>query len=77
MLGSGEEERRIIRPEFDRSTLIDFQAAKITSDTGFLLLRETDDRLGSERKSRSVLEGGMFMWRRRSPWLDGYLAVFG
>lgn len=44
MVGSGEKERETIRPEFDRSIMIDFQGAKITSDTGFLLLRETDER---------------------------------
>jgi Transposase DDE domain group 1 len=44
MLGSGEEGRETIRPKFDRSIMIDFQGAKITSDTGFLLLREIDDR---------------------------------
>ncbi len=44
MVWSGEKEREAIRPEFDRSIMIDFQGAKITSDTGFLLLREIDDR---------------------------------
>jgi len=46
MVGSGEEERDTIRPEFDRSIMIDFQGAKITSDTGFLLLRAIDERFG-------------------------------
>jgi hypothetical protein len=32
-------------PEFDRSISIDFQGAKITSDTGFLLMREIDQRI--------------------------------
>jgi hypothetical protein len=44
MSGSGEKERETIRPEFDRSIMIDYQVAKITSDTGFLLLRAIDDR---------------------------------
>jgi len=44
MHGSGEEQNETIRPEFDRSIMIDFQGAKITSDTGFLLLREIDER---------------------------------
>ena len=30
MHGSGEEERETIRPEFDRSIMIDFRGAKIT-----------------------------------------------
>ena len=46
MQGSGEEQNETIRPEFDRSIMIDFQGAKITSDTGFLLLREIDERFG-------------------------------
>jgi hypothetical protein len=46
MAGSGEEERETMRPHFDRSIMIDFQGAKITSDTGFLLLREIDERFG-------------------------------
>ena len=46
MSGNGENERETIRPEFDRSIMIDFQGAKITSDTGFLLLREIDERFG-------------------------------
>ena len=44
MIGCGEEQRETIRPEFDRSIMIDFQGAKITSDTGFLLLRAIDER---------------------------------
>lgn len=46
MYGSGGKERDTIRPEFDRSIMIDFQGAKITSDTGFLLLRAIDERFG-------------------------------
>ncbi len=46
MSGSGEEQRETIRPEFNPAIMIDFQGAKITSDTGFLLLREIDERFG-------------------------------
>jgi hypothetical protein len=46
MVRSGEKQRETIRPEFERSIMIDFQGAKITSDTGFLLLREIDERFG-------------------------------
>jgi len=46
MSGSGEEQRETIRPEFNPAIMIDFQDAKITSDTGFLLLREMDERFG-------------------------------
>lgn len=44
MHGSGEEHIETIRPQFDSSIMIHFQGAKITSYTGFLLLREIDER---------------------------------
>jgi len=56
MHGSGEEQRETIRPEFDRSIMIDFQGAKITSDTGFLLLREIDERFSILGPIESELE---------------------
>ncbi|MGO9121369.1 MAG: IS1380 family transposase [Desulfomonilaceae bacterium] len=46
MSGGGEEQSETIRPEFNPAIMIDFQGAKITSDTGFLLLREIDERFG-------------------------------
>ncbi len=56
MVGNGEKERETIRPEFDRSIMIGFQGAKITSDTGFLLLREIDERFGILGPVKSELE---------------------
>ncbi len=56
MVGSGERERETIHPEFDSSIMIDFQGAKITSDTGFLLLREIDERFGILGAIESELE---------------------
>jgi hypothetical protein len=44
MLASGESRKGVIRPDFNRSIMIDFQAAKITSDVGFLPVRERDGR---------------------------------
>ncbi|MBM4293534.1 MAG: IS1380 family transposase [Deltaproteobacteria bacterium] len=44
MLGCGESQKEVIRPDFNRAIRIDFQGAKITSDVGFLLVREIDDR---------------------------------
>lgn len=35
-----------IRPDFNRSIKVDFQGATLFSDTGFLLLREIDERFG-------------------------------
>ena len=40
MLGNGEAQDLIIRPEFNRSILMGFLGAKTTSDAGFLALRE-------------------------------------
>ncbi len=56
MAGSGEERRETIRPEFDRSIMIEFQEAKIASDTGFLLLKEIDERFGILSPMGSELE---------------------
>ncbi len=44
MLASGESQKEAIRADFNRSIMIDFQGATISSDTGFILLREIDDR---------------------------------
>ena len=44
MLASGESQEGVVRPDFNRAMLIDFQAAEVTSDPGFILLREIDDR---------------------------------
>lgn len=44
MLDSGESRKEVIRPKFNRAIMIDFQGAQITSDVGFLLMREIDDR---------------------------------
>jgi hypothetical protein len=40
----GDKQKETIRPDFDTSITIDFQGAKITSDTGFLVMREIDQR---------------------------------
>ena len=44
MISSGESQKEAIRPDFNRSIMIDFQGATISSDTGFILLREVDER---------------------------------
>ena len=40
MRAAGDKQRGTIRPDFDRSIRIGFQSAKITTDTGFLLMSE-------------------------------------
>jgi hypothetical protein len=44
MLASGESRKGVIRPDFNRAIMIDFMGATSTSDVGFLLMREIDDR---------------------------------
>jgi hypothetical protein len=46
MLVNGEAQKDAIRPDFNKSIFIDFAGAKITSDAGFLLMREIDQRFG-------------------------------
>ena len=41
------KEKRDDSSEFDSAIMIDFQGPNIASDTGFLLLRQTDDRFAS------------------------------
>jgi hypothetical protein len=52
----GETQKETIRPDFDKSISIDFHGAKITSDTGFLLLREVDERFGLLAPTASLIE---------------------
>ena len=42
MYQNGEAKKDAIRPDFNKSIFIDFAGAKITSDAGFLLIREVD-----------------------------------
>lgn len=44
MLANGESPKEVIRPDFNGAIMIDFQGVWITSDVGFLLLREVDHR---------------------------------
>jgi len=44
MLASGESQKEVIRPDFNRAIMIEFQGATISSDSGFILLREIDKR---------------------------------
>ena len=57
MLVNGETEKEVIRPDFNKSIFIDFAGAKITSDAGFLLMREIDQRFGIiERGCRRLVD---------------------
>ena len=61
MLGDGGSQKEALRSNFDRSIMIEFRGAKISSDTGFLLLRETDERFNIIGPMSGFLED------RRSP----------
>ncbi len=52
----GDKKRGTIRPDFDRSISIDFQGAKITSDTGFLVMREIDQRFNILSEATSQID---------------------
>jgi hypothetical protein len=56
VLDSGESQKEVIRPDFNRAIRIDFQGAKITSDVGFLLMREVDDRFSIIEPLQNCLE---------------------
>ena len=67
MRAVGDKHRGTIRPEFDRSISIDFQGAKITSDTGFLLMREIDQRNPPQNelgRSSSQVEALFRNWQK-------------
>ncbi len=66
MLGNGEAKKEAIRPDFNKSIFIDFAGAKITSDAGFLLMREVDQRF-------ATIESGL----NRHPFLfDHFITQF-
>jgi hypothetical protein len=54
--GCGETQKEAIRPDFNRSIMIDFQGATISSDTGFVLLREIDERFRIIAPMKDCLE---------------------
>jgi hypothetical protein len=56
VFGNGEGQEEAIRPDFNKSIFIDFAGAKITSDAGFLLMREVDQRFGIIESGCSHLE---------------------
>jgi len=59
MSAAGDKQAGAIRPEFDRSISIDFRGAKITSDEGFLIMREIDQRFNILSAAASQLITGL------------------
>lgn len=77
-----KKERETLPPEFDRSIMIDFQGAEITSDTGFLLLREINEPFGTLGHIDSELEDASSGVHRRRTRLQmvrgrGYQVAVG
>jgi len=68
VLGSGESQREAIRPDFNRTIMIDFQGATISSDTGFILLRELDERFKIIGPMKDCLEDLRSPAHTRMPW---------
>lgn len=56
MSASGENSKEYLRPDFNRSIMMDFQGAKLSSDTGFILLRELDQRYDVIDPMREILQ---------------------
>jgi len=56
MSAVGEKQMESIRQTFDKSIRIGFQGAKITSGTGFLLMREVDVRFRLIERAASQIE---------------------
>ena len=56
MIHSGEEKTNGIRCRFNPLIGINFQGAKISSDTGILLLREIDERFGITSALEGILQ---------------------
>jgi hypothetical protein len=56
MIHSGEERTNGIRCRFNPSIGINFHGAKISSDTGILLLREIDERFGITSALEGILQ---------------------
>ena len=56
MQGCGIRKNAMIRPDFNRRIRLDFQGASLSSDTGFLLLREIDERFGIIEENGEALK---------------------
>ncbi len=67
----GDEQTRTIQPDFHRSISMDFQGAKITSDTGFLLMKDIDQRFNISSEPACQVDDPVFSGKdpaRRSGW---------
>ena len=70
MIHSGEGTTNGIRYRFNPSIGINFQGAKTSSDTGFLLLREIDERFGITSALEGNLQDTRIVSHTRHRWTD-------
>ena len=70
MIHSGEGRTNGIRCRFNPSIGINFQGAKISSDTGILLLREIDERFGIISNFKWLLKDSRLVSHTRHSWID-------
>ena len=56
VLENGETKNDAIRLDFNKSIFIDFAGAKITSDAGFLMMREVDQRFDIIQSGSKLLK---------------------
>ena len=68
MVGSAEEGRETIRPEFNRAIMIDFQVVGITSDTGSCCSERLTNVLGLLDRWPGNLRIGDRLFTQDSHW---------
>ena len=70
MIHSGEGTTNGIRCRFNSSIGINFQGAKISSDTGILLPREIDERFGITSALEGIFQDSRIVSHTRHRWTD-------
>ena len=70
IIHSGEERTNGIRCRFNPLTGINFQGAKISSDTGILLLRKIEERFGITSALEGNLQDTRIVSHTRHCWTD-------
>jgi hypothetical protein len=61
----GEKHNQPFQLSFNASLKVDFQGSRVTSDGGFILVRELDERLGLEKLIN-------YAWKPSNTWLKSW-----